>query len=164
MDNFSGAYMCYGLKVLMTKVLLQTRLAYQSPPGAKITILDYRIKIAQTEYGKLFKRVFSNTEQTQTTKLMVYRATVISTLLYAWETWCLSWIDKPSLEGFHQMKIHQFLRNTWQDRITNKDVLHAKMENRETIRSLHQHRWTRHFSGMQDIHLLKKISHSSVCI
>lgn len=80
--------------------------------------VNNQIKAVHATYGKLFKRVFSNPGLTQTTKLMVHQAVVILTFLYACETWVMYQRDICKLERFHQMKLRQILRITWQDRIT----------------------------------------------
>lgn len=105
---------------------------------------------------KLFKRVFGSSGLTQTTKLMVYRTVVISTLLYTCEFWVLYPMDIRKLKRFHQRKLHQILRNTWQGWIANNDVLlRAKIQSLESIMTRHQLRSAGHFAWMPDSRLIK---------
>lgn len=114
MNNFSGAFMRYELttNVANTEFLLQLQTGHQPRPGVKISTngmhlenveqftyldsvlesnvssdndVDNRINTAQAAWGKLFE----NPGLTHITKLMVYWAIVISTLLYSCETWVL---------------------------------------------------------------------------
>ncbi|XP_076067690.1 uncharacterized protein LOC143040484 [Oratosquilla oratoria] len=152
-DNFSRAYSQFGININIakTKVLLQPRPGHRTPPEDQITIIglelenvDYftylgsnlnvnstaerdvnnRIRAAHAAYGKLH----SDPGLTQNTKLMVYQAVVISTLLYTVE-----------LERFHQSKLRQILRIKWQDRVTNNEVLlRARTESIEATITRHR--------------------------
>ena len=53
------------------------------------TELNTRIGKAATAMARLTKRVWSNTMLTTNTKMRVYQACVLSTLLYSCESWTL---------------------------------------------------------------------------
>ena len=191
-DNFSRAYSGYGLNInaTKTKVFLQPWPGHQIPPEAKISIrgleletveqfpylgsileanataekdVNNRIRAAHAAYGKLHSRVFSNPGLTQKTKLMVYQAVVISTLLYACETWVLYRRDTKKLERFHQSKLRQILKIKWQDLITNNEVLlRAEMESIEATITRHQLRWAGHLARMPDNRLPKQVLFSEL--
>ena len=116
-DAFVNAYELFGLRVSIkkTKVLAQVPPNYPNPPlnvrihgelveqvnrftylgsvlddGASLEHdLENRIKAAYSAFGRLGRRVFYNHELTTRTKLMVYRAVVLPTLLYGSESWTL---------------------------------------------------------------------------
>lgn len=94
----------------------------------------------------------------QTSKLMVYRAVVNSTLFG--RVWDLGTLPKRrKLERVHQMKLHQILRNTSEDRSTNKEVyLRAKARSLETIITRHWLQWAGHLARKTDIRLPNKNS------
>lgn len=119
--------------------------------------IDDQIKATHTAFSKLIKRVFGNTGLTQTSKLIVYWAVVISTLLYSCGTWVFYRKKNISkLERFHQRKFCQILQNRFQDRIAHNEVLlHANMESLETIMTNHQLQWAEHLAWMPDIHVPK---------
>ena len=52
--------------------------------------ISKRIGKAQTTFSKLSNRVWNNTKLTTNTKMAVYRACIISTLLYGSESWTTS--------------------------------------------------------------------------
>ncbi|XP_076065245.1 uncharacterized protein LOC143039257 [Oratosquilla oratoria] len=94
---------------------------------------------------------------------MVYQAVVISTLLYACETWVLYRKDTVELERFHQSKLRQILRIKWQDRVTNNEVLlRARTESIEATITRHRLRWAGHLARMHDNRLPKQVLFSEL--
>ena len=63
--------------------------------------VNYRVQQANRAYGRLSSRVFHNRNITLTTKVMVYNAVVLSSLLYRCETWTLYRHHLRLLETFH---------------------------------------------------------------
>ena len=117
-----------------------------------------RIRLASAAYGKLNQRVFSNRTLKLKTKLMVYKAVVIPTLLYSCETWTLYRKDLKRLERFHQRKLRSILRISWEDRVTNNEVFRrSEMKSIEADILLHQLRWTGHMERMPDTRLPRQI-------
>ena len=57
------------------------------------------------------------------TKMAVYNACVTSTLLYGSETWTTYAEQERRLNTFHLRSIHRILVISWQDKVTNGDVL-----------------------------------------
>ena len=51
--------------------------------------LDNRFSIANSSFGRLSKRVWQSHSLLLSTKFQVYRAVVVTTLLYGAETWVL---------------------------------------------------------------------------
>lgn len=86
------------------------------------------IKSAHWAFGSL-RWVFNNHGLALWTKLMVL--CVISSLLYACETWTLYWKDQKKLVRF-QAKLQQITNIRWQERRTNNKVLNrSEMPNTE---------------------------------
>jgi len=54
---------------------------------------------------------------------MVFRAVVLSTLLYACETWTLYRRDIKRRESFQQRKSRQLLNTRWELRLPNNEIL-----------------------------------------
>jgi len=65
-------------------VYLGSNLSSKANLGREI---DRRLQAASIAYSKLRQRVFDNSNLQVTTKLKVYKAVIIPTLLYASETW-----------------------------------------------------------------------------
>ncbi|XP_076029806.1 uncharacterized protein LOC143018333 [Oratosquilla oratoria] len=98
-DNFQAAYTCFDLTVNKAKTkitidetiiecvehfpYLENILSTQSTSSKEI---ENRLQAGHTAYGRLSTRVFKNKDLTTHTKMMVYNAVIVSTLLYACET------------------------------------------------------------------------------
>ncbi|XP_076043763.1 uncharacterized protein LOC143026866 [Oratosquilla oratoria] len=88
LNAFHHSYTKLGLSINIKK----TQILYQPSPStfANADLSDeiqHRLKSAGTAFGKLRTRVFGDRHIQKNTNLMVYRAVVIPTLLYASETW-----------------------------------------------------------------------------
>ena len=67
--------------------------------------------------------MWENHQLTLNTKLKVYQACVLSTLLYGSESWTTYARQENHLEGFHLRCLRQIMGIRWQDRVTNTAVL-----------------------------------------
>ena len=56
-------------------------------------------------------------------KMKVYQACVLSTLLYSSKTWTLYSCQERRLNTFHPRCLRRILGITWQDYVSNKDVV-----------------------------------------
>jgi len=120
--------------------------------------LSVRIGKAATAMARLKRRVWDNTMLTINTKMMVYRACVLSTLLYGSEAWTVYTRQEKRLSAFHMRCLRRLLRITWQDRITNIDVLsRAGMPSMYTILTQRRLRWLGHVCRMEDGRIPKDI-------
>ena len=147
MDCFSQACEDFGLTISLkkTNVLEQDT---EAPPV--ITIDDYdldavcqftylgstitdnlsldaeinkRIGKAASTLARLTPRVWTNPKLSVKTKMAVFNACVISTLLYGIHTWTTYAGQERRLNTFHLRSIRRILRICWQDKVTNADVL-----------------------------------------
>ena len=73
--------------------------------------------------ARLAERVWYNAMLTLNTKMKVYQACVLSTLLYGSEAWTLYSRQEQRLIAFHMHCLRRLLGITWQNCITNADVL-----------------------------------------
>ena len=73
--------------------------------------------------SRLTKRVWSNNKLSDHTKVNVYQACVISTLLYGSESWTMRAHQEKRLNVFHMHYLRRILGITWQNKVTNKVVL-----------------------------------------
>ena len=147
MDCFSQACKDFGLSISLKKtdVLGQDT---EAPPV--ITIDDYELDaVCQFTYlgstitdnlsldaeinkmigkavstvARLTARVWTSPKLSIKTKMAVYNACVISTLLYGSETWTTYAGQERRLNTFHLRSIRRILGISWQDKVTNADVL-----------------------------------------
>ena len=113
--------------------------------------VDQRIQKAATAFGKLRKRVFEDTDIKTATKIKVYRAIVLTSLLYASETWTTYKKHLKKLEKFNQRCLRKLLNIKWQDYISNLTVLErAGMTSIEAVIVKNQLRWSRHVPGSNE--------------
>ncbi|KAJ1119834.1 hypothetical protein NDU88_008019 [Pleurodeles waltl] len=92
------------------------------------------------------------------TKLKMYKAVVLPTLLYACETWTVHECHAKKLNGFHMYCLRRLLKITWQDNIRDTNVLsQAGLPSIYTLLRIAQDRWTGHLVRMPDIRLPKKL-------
>ena len=73
--------------------------------------------------SRLTKHVWSNNKLSDHTKVNVYKACVISTLLYGNESWTMRAHQEKRLNVFHMRCLRRILGITGQDKVTNKVVL-----------------------------------------
>ena len=119
--------------------------------------VDSRLAKANSSFGRLYKRVWNNKNLKSNTKIRVYRAVVLTTLLYGSETWVTYRSHIRLLERFHQRCLRTILNIRWSDFITNVEVLEqAEVPSIEAMILKYQLRWAGHVSRMED-HRLPKI-------
>ncbi|XP_050707960.1 uncharacterized protein LOC126993145 [Eriocheir sinensis] len=113
--------------------------------------LNRRIGKAATTMSRLTKRVWSNNKLSEHTKIQVYRACVVSTLLYGSESWTLRARQERKLNSLHMRCLRRILNITWQDKITNNTVLErAGMTSMFTLLKQRRMRWLGHVVRMDD--------------
>ena len=101
--------------------------------------------------------MWNNKNLKRKTKIRVYRAVVLTTLLYGSETWVTYRSHIRLLERFHQRCLRTILNIHWSDFITNVEVLEqAEVPSIEAMILKYQLRWAGHVSRMED-HRLPKI-------
>ena len=85
--------------------------------------LSARIAKANSAFNKLDKRLWSKSGIRLETKVMVYRAVVLSTLLYGSEAWTLNAKQIRRLERFHQKCLRIICRIKWYHKIPDFEIL-----------------------------------------
>ena len=85
--------------------------------------ISKRIGMAFTTLSKFTERVWENKHLKIPTKVNVYKACVISTLLYGGESWTTYSSQERKLQAFHFRCLRRILGITWQDKVPNNEVL-----------------------------------------
>ena len=120
--------------------------------------IDNRLAKANCAFGRLYKHVWNNKHLRIKTKISVYRAVVLTTLLYGSESWVTYLNHLKLLEQFHQHCLRTILNIHWSNSITNLIVLEwADIASIEAMLLKIQLRWAGHVSRMEDHRLLKII-------
>ena len=112
--------------------------------------INARIGNAATVMSKLQKRVWENKNLTLNTKMKVYQACVLSTLLYGSETWTTYVKQETKLNVFHMRCLRKLLGITWEDKVTNSEVLSkARLPTIFAMLSERRLRWLGHVHRME---------------
>lgn len=113
--------------------------------------IDNRLAKASSAFGKLYKRVWKNNHLKMSTKVSVYEAVVLTTLLYGSESWVLYQHHLRLLERFHQRCLRTILNIHWSDFTTNIEVLEkADTTSIEALLLKSQLRWAGYVARMVD--------------
>ena len=116
--------------------------------------ITYRIGRSAASFGSLRDRVFSNRDLRMATKVKVYSAVCVSTLLYGSEAWTLYRRQIRKLESYHVGCLQKILGITWKDRVTHNDILsRTGCVSIECLIAERQLRWTGHVVRMDDSRL-----------
>ena len=114
---------------------------------------------ASSSFGRLSKRVQQSHSLCLSTKIQVYRALIVPTLLYGAEIWVLYWKQIKLLEWFYQCCLHSNLGIKWQDHMSGEEVLkRASLPSIKSILLQTQLRWAgHHVKKMEDVHMPKAV-------
>ena len=120
--------------------------------------LNTRLARAATVMAKLSQRVWTNNHLSVRTKLQVYQACVISTLLYGSEAWTTYTRHEKQLNSFHLRCLRRILGISWQDKIPNTEVLErAQSTSMFSMLSQRRLRWLGHVHRMDSSRLPRAV-------
>ena len=106
---------------------------------------------ASVAFGRLRTNVWERNGTRLDTKLKVYKAVVLPTLLYACETLTVYQRHAKKLNHFHLSCLRKLLKIRWEDKIQDTEVLKkAKMQSVHILLKLVKLRWTGHVTRMPD--------------
>ncbi|KAI8515959.1 hypothetical protein Bbelb_067720 [Branchiostoma belcheri] len=129
-----------------------------SADGSLDKEISCRIRKASQALGRLRAKVLQQRGVKLSTKLKIYNAVVISTLLYGCETWTLYRRHIKQLEKFHMRSLRTIMNIRWQDKITNQEVLdRAQSSSIEALLLKAQLRWSGHVSRMDDSRIPRQL-------
>ena len=113
--------------------------------------IQKRIGMASSALARLSRRVWTNNMLTINTKITVYKACVLSTLLYASESWTMYSSQEIKINTFHMRCLRRILGITWRDKVTNNEVLErAGIPSMFTFLRQRRIRWLGHGFRMAD--------------
>ncbi len=125
--------------------------------------VNHRLSCASGAYARLRRRVFEDQDLSAQTKLLVYRAVVLPTLLYGAESWTTYSRHLRAMEQYHQRSLRKILRISWKNRHTNISILEeANKTSITTTIMQYQLWWTGHVIRMPNTRLPKQILYSQL--
>ena len=186
MDKFSAACDDFGLTISTSKTEVMHQPApgmpYNEPSilvkGKRLEVVDKfvylgstlsravnideevtaRIAKASSAFGRLKGNVWERRGIKTSTKLKVYRAVVLTTLLYGSESWTVYSRHARQLNHFHTTCLRRIFRIKWQDKIPDTEVLRrADLPSIHTLLQKAQLRWAGHVARMPDHRLPKQL-------
>ena len=120
--------------------------------------ISSRIAKAAGVMAKLNKRVWNNSLLSVRTKVCVYQACVLSTLLYGSESWTTYARQERRLNGFHLRSLRRLLYIKWQDKVPNTEVLkRAGLMSIPSMLIQRRLRWLGHVHRMETQRLPREI-------
>jgi len=115
-----------------------------------------RIGAASAAFRRLETRLWKERGVRLSTKVAVYKAVVITTLLYGCESWITYQRHICNLDQFHMRCLRRIARITWQDKIPNTEVLQrCEISGIEEFIIKAQLRWVGHVRRMSDSRIPK---------
>ena len=122
-----------------------------------------RISRASQAFGRLHTRVWHERGISIKTKLSVYRAVVLPSLLYGCETWTCYRRHTKKLDQFHLRCLRKVLRVSWKKHVPNQEILRsAELTGIEAMLNQAQLRWSGHVTRMDDSRLPKQLFHGEL--
>ena len=110
-----------------------------------------RIAKATAAFGRLSKRLWTNNGIRLSTKICVYKAAVLTSLLYGCETWTLTKKQIRRLEKFHYTTLRRIARIKWFHKVTNYEVLsRCNISTFQSMVDKARLRWTGHVVRMKN--------------
>ena len=117
-----------------------------------------RIGKASASFGRLTKRLWNERGVRLATKISVYCAVVLPTLLYGCEAWTPYCRHIRRLDQFHMRSLRRIANIKWQDMISNTEVLQRCAQNGiEHHIKRAQLRWSGHLVRMADDRIPKAV-------
>ena len=122
--------------------------------------VNTRLAKASDAFGRLAKNVWDRRGITTQTKIKVYKAVVLNTLLYGCKAWTVFRRHAKKLNHFHTTRLRKMLGIIWQERIPDTEVLtRAGLPSIPTALMRAQLRWAGHVAHicMPDHRIRKKL-------
>ena len=120
--------------------------------------IQNRVAKASSSFGRLRNTVWDRKGLKLQTKLKVYRAVVLTSLLYACETWTTYARHERILNRFHINCLKKILHIKWEDKVPDTKVLERSgLTSIQTLLRKNKVRWVGHVTRMGDERIPKKL-------
>lgn len=125
--------------------------------------LEIRISNASRSFGRLRERVWNNKDLTIKTKCAVYRAIVLSTLLYGVESWVVYRATAHKLSAYMMGHLRRILNIKWWQFVSNDKILQrTSLPSMYDILRNRCLRWAGHVNRQNNTRLPKLILYSQL--
>ena len=118
-----------------------------------------RLSKANVAFGRLSKRLWCNHGISTATRVAVYRAAILCSLLYGCEGWTLYRHHILKLDQFHLRCLRKIANIKWQEHVPNTTVLKiCNISGIEALLQTAQLRWCGHVIRMDNTRIPKRSS------
>ena len=118
---------------------------------------------ASASFGRLRQRLWNNHHVSTRVKGKIYRAIVLSTLLYGAEAWTVYRRQVKKLHAFMMRHLRSIMRLTWKDKVKNKEILgRIGLPSMEDLLIKKNLLWTGHLMRLSSDRLPKQILYSQL--
>ena len=125
--------------------------------------INHRISKGASAFGRLLNRLWLNHDIRLDTKINVYRAAVLTPLLYGCETWTTYRRHVRLLDRFHQRCLRRIAGIRWQQLIPDTKVLKTcQIPGMESFLIKSKLRWTGHVSRMDENRIPKRLLYGTI--
>ena len=125
--------------------------------------IQKRMAKASAAFGRLRQRLWNNHHVCTRVKGKIYRAIVISTLLYGAESWTVYRQQAKKLHAFMMRHLRSILKITLMDKVTNEEILdRTGLPSMESLLIRKNLRWTGHIMRLPPNRLPKQILFSQL--
>ena len=122
-----------------------------------------RMSKASMSFGRLRERLWNNLNVSIRVKRKIYRAFILSTLLYGTETWTVYKRHVKKLHAFMMIHLRSIMKIRWQVKVTNiKVIKRAGLPSMEDLLIRKNLRWTGHRLRMPTDRLPRQVLYSQL--
>ena len=120
--------------------------------------IQRRMAKTSASFGRLRQRLWNNHHASMRVKNNIYRAIVLSTLLYGADAWTMYRRQVKKLHVFMMRHLRSIIRITWMDKVTNMEILERTgLPSLEDILIRKNLWWTGHLMRMSPDRLPKQV-------
>jgi hypothetical protein len=125
--------------------------------------LSNRMGRASAAFGQLNNRLWKNNHVSVKVKAKVYRAVVLTTLLYGAETWTIYRQQVKKLHAYMMRQLRDILRISWHDKISNAEILRRTgLPHMSDLLIQKNLRWIGHVHRMEESRLPRQLMYSQL--
>ena len=119
---------------------------------------------ASGAFSKLRQKLWNNTHVSIKAKCKVYRAVVLSTLLYSSESWIIYRSQVKKLHAYMMRQLRDIMKIKWYNKVTNEEILQrAGLPAMADILIERNLRWLGHVHRMDKDRLPRQLLYSQLC-
>ncbi|KAL1447452.1 hypothetical protein WDU94_015565 [Cyamophila willieti] len=131
--------------------------------GTHDTEVNHRINSASQNFRSLYDRLWKHHNINTKTKLKIYETVILSTLLYASESWTLTEAHQKRLNRFHIRCLKSIMKVHWKEYVPDEVILErAEMLSVDNLIRIRRLKWAGHLSRMDPTRIPHQVAFSEL--